>query len=122
MVTDDVPVAFAAGLVDVDGLHARVVLVEPGLVHVMANEQPQPRVVLADLRRDVRHRLRLGELDDHGLEQEREPTARPRPRHRNRPDAMGRAGHARHERVDVGLVLEEVQMAPRAFRRVVNRA
>lgn len=35
---------------------------------------------------------------------------------------MGRAGHARHERVDVGLVLEEVQMAPRAFRRVMNRA
>ena len=43
-------------------------------------------------------------------------------RHRNRPDAMGEAGHARHERVDVGLVLEEVQMVPRAFRRVVNRA
>lgn len=49
-------------------------------------------------------------------------TARSRPRHRNRPDAMGLAGHARHERVDVGLVLEEVRMAPRAFRRVVNRA
>ena len=67
----DVPVAFAAGLVDADGLHTRVVLVEPGLVHVMADESLQPRVVLADLRRDVRHRLRLGELDDHGLEQER---------------------------------------------------
>lgn len=66
----DVPVAFAAGLVDADGLHTRVVLVEPGLVHVMADEPLQPRVVLADLRRDVRHRLRLGELDDHGLEQE----------------------------------------------------
>lgn len=63
--------AFAAGLVDADGLHTRVVLVEPGLVHVMADEPLQPRVVLADLRRDVRHRLRLGELDDHGLEQER---------------------------------------------------
>ncbi|WP_336623701.1 hypothetical protein [Bifidobacterium longum] len=37
----------------------------------MADEPPQPRVVLADLRRDVRHRLRLSELDDHGLEQER---------------------------------------------------
>ena len=79
----DVPVAFAAGLVDADGLHARVVLVEPGRVHVMADEPPQPCVVLADLRRDVRHRLRLGELDDHGLEQEREPTARLRPRHRS---------------------------------------
>ncbi len=56
----DVPVAFAASLVDADGLHARVVLVEPGLVHVMADEPPQPRVVLTDLRRDVRHRLRLG--------------------------------------------------------------
>lgn len=118
----DVPVAFAAGPVDADGLHVRAVLVEPGLAHVMADEPPRPRVVLADLRRDVRHRPRLGEFDDHGLEQEREPTAWPRPRHRNRPDAMGRTGHARHERVDVGPVLEEVQMAPRAFRRVVNRA
>lgn len=67
----DVIAAPAAGLVDADGLHTRVVLVEPGLVHVMADEPLQPRVVLADLRRDVRHRLRLGELDDHGLEQER---------------------------------------------------
>ena len=36
----DVPVALPAGLVDAYGLHARVVLVKPRLVHVMADEPP----------------------------------------------------------------------------------
>ena len=53
----DVPVAPAAGLVDADRLHARVVLVQARLVHVMADEPPRSRVVLADLFGDVRDRL-----------------------------------------------------------------
>lgn len=40
----DVPVAPAAGLVDADRLHARAVLVQARLVHVMADEPPQSRV------------------------------------------------------------------------------
>ena len=87
----DVAVAFAAGLVDADRLHARVVLVQTGLVHVMADESPRSRVVLADLPGDVRDRLAFRQLHDHGLEQEHEPAARTRPRHRHRMHAVLRA-------------------------------
>ena len=108
----DVPVALPAGLVDAYGLHARVVLVKPRLVHVMADEPPQAGVMFADLLGDVRDRLAFGQLHDHRLEQEREPASRPRPRHRDRVHAVGGARHARHARVNERLVLEEVQMPP----------
>ena len=84
----DVVVAPAAGLVDAYRLHARVVLAQARLLHVMADEPPQAGVVLADLFGDVRHRLAFRQFHDHGLEQEREPAAGTRPRHRHRPDAM----------------------------------
>ena len=67
----DVPVAPAAGLVDADRLHARVVLVRARLVHVMADEPLRSRVVLADLFGDVRDRLAFRQFHDHRLEQER---------------------------------------------------
>ena len=111
----DVPVALPAGLVDAYGLHARVVLVKPRLVHVMADEPPQAGVMFADLLGDVRDRLAFGQLHDHRLEQEREPASRPRPRHRDRVHAVGGARHARHARVNERLVLEEVQMPPHAL-------
>lgn len=66
----DAPVAPAAGLVDADRLHARVVLVQACLIHVMADEPPQSRVVLADPFGDVRHRLAFRQFHDHRLEQE----------------------------------------------------
>ena len=66
----DVPVAPAAGLVDADRLHARAVLVQARLIHVMADEPPQSRVVLADPFGDVRHRLAFRQFHDHRLEQE----------------------------------------------------
>ena len=74
----DVPVSPAAGLVDADRFHARVVLVQARLVHVMADEPPQSRVVLADLFGDVRDRLAFRQFHDHRPEQERG---------RRRPDA-----------------------------------
>lgn len=117
----DVPVALPAGLVDAYGLHARVVLVKPRLVHVMADEPPQAGVMFADLLGDVRDRLAFGQLHDHRLEQEREPASRPRPRHRDRVHAVGGARHARHARVNERLVLEEVQMPPHALPRVMHR-
>ena len=117
----DVPVALPAGLVDAYGLHARVVLAKPRLVHVMADEPPQAGVMFADLLGDVRDRLAFGQLHDHRLEQEREPASRPRPRHRDRVHAVGGARHARHARVNERLVLEEVQMPPHALPRVMHR-
>ena len=118
----DVAVAFAAGLVDADRLHARVVLVQARLLHVMADEPPQAGVVLADLGRDVRDRLAFRQFHDHGLEQEREPASRPRPRHRNRMHAVRGTRHARHPGVDERLVLEEVRMAPHPLPHVMHRA
>lgn len=48
--------------------------------------------------------------------------ARTRPRRRHCPDAVRGARRARRERVDERLVPEEVQVTPRAFRRVARRA
>ena len=45
----DVVVPLAAGLVDADGLHARVVLEIAGLAHVVGDEPPQAGVGLVDL-------------------------------------------------------------------------
>lgn len=67
----DVPVPPVAGFVDADRLHARVVLVQARLVHVMADEPPRSRVVLADLFGDVRDRLAFRQFHDHRPEQER---------------------------------------------------
>lgn len=61
----------AAGLVDADRLHARVVLVRARLLHVMPYEPPRSRVVPADPFGDVRHRLAFRRFHDHRLEQER---------------------------------------------------
>lgn len=118
----DVPVPPAAGFVDADRLHARVVLVQARLVHVMADEPPRSRVVLADLFGDVRDRLAFRQFHDHRPEQEREPAARTCPRHRRSPHAVLRARHPWHGGVDERLVLEEIQVMPRAFHRVMYRA
>ena len=88
----DAPVAPAAGLVDADRLHVRAVLVQTCLLHVMADEPPQSRVVLADLFGDVRDRLAFRQFHDHRLKQEREPAARTHPRHRHGPPPC--SGHA----------------------------
>ena len=66
----DAPVAPAAGLVDADRLHARVVLVQARLLHVMPYEPPRSRAVPADPFGDVRHRLAFRQFHDHRLEQE----------------------------------------------------
>lgn len=65
------PVVPAAGLVDADRLHARAVLVQARLLHVMADEAPWSRAVPADLFGDVRDRLAFRQFHDHRLEQER---------------------------------------------------
>ena len=117
----DVPVAPAAGLVDADRLHARVVLVQACLIHVMADEPPQSRVVLTDP---------FGEHDTGWLfassttiaSNRSEPAARTRPRHRHGPHAVLRARHPWYGGVDERLVLEEIQVTPCAFHRVMYRA
>ena len=48
-------------------------------------------------------------------------TARTRPRHRRSPHAVLRARHPWHGGVGERLVLEEIQVTPRAFHRVMSR-
>lgn len=74
----DVPVAPAAGLVDADRLHARVVLVQARLPHVVRDEPPRAGVVLAGLFGDIRDGPAFRRFHDHRLGQERG---------RRRPDA-----------------------------------
>ena len=118
----DAVVPLAAGLVDADGLHARVVLEIAGLAHVAGDGPPQAGVGLVDLLGERADRQVAGHPDRPRLEQEREPTARSRPRDRHGPHAMLRACHAWHAGMDERLVPEEVQMPPHAPARVMHRA
>jgi hypothetical protein len=86
------------------------------------NHAPQPGVVLAD---DAGHGLdRHG--GDHGhqqrLEQQSEAAVWPRPWHADRLDAAPIAADPWHAGVEVGLMLEEVEMAPGLPLGVVGRA
>jgi hypothetical protein len=74
----------------------------------------QPRHGVDRHGRDQRH--------DQRLEQQGEPAARARPWHADLPDPASGAAHARHTGVQIGLVLEEVEMAPRHRFGVVDRA
>ena len=56
------------------------------------------------------------------LEQQREARARPRPRHLDQPDAVRVAFDARRAGMQIGLVLEEIEMAPFFLDGVVNGA
>lgn len=58
----------------------------------MADEPPRSRVVPADRFGDVRDRLAFRRFHDHRPEQEHEPAARTRPRHRRSPPPC--SGHA----------------------------
>ena len=118
----DAVVAFAAGLVDADGLDARVVLRFPRLVDVVGDEPPQAGVGLVDLFGGRADGQVEGHLHGPRLEQEREPAAGPGPRGGNRPHAVRGTGGAGHGGVDERLVLEEVQVPPHAFPRVMHRA
>ena len=103
--------------VTVRGVGAR-----PRLVHIVVQHAPQPGVVLA-------HHPGHG-VDRHGgdhghqqrLEQQGEAAVGPCPGHVDLLDAALVAADARHAGVQVGLVLEEVEMAPGHLLGVVGRA
>ena len=118
----DVAVSLAAGPVDADGLHSRVVLQPPRLVDVVGDGPPQAGVGLVDLLGERAGGKVAGHLHRPRLEQEREPAARPRPRDGNRPHPMHGTGDPRHTGVDERLVPEEVRMPPRALTGVMHRA
>ena len=109
----DVVVAAARrGLIEGDTSDLGEIGLGTGVVDVGVEDAPQPGVVFAGDAGDGCDRHRREHGHDQGLEQQGEAAAGPRPRHGDLLDAARRAGDARHEGVQVGLVLEEVEMAP----------
>ena len=90
--------------------------------HVMLDDAPQPRVVLAHPLGRIGDRHRLGQRQHISLEQQREARARPRPGRGDLAHAAIRARHSGRACVQICAMLEEIQMPPRIVLRVVNRA
>ena len=115
---DVVVAAAVTGLVDADLGHLGEVLPSAAHLHVVHEHPPEPGVLHTHhpgscLDRHLPHQ-------EHGqrLKEEGEPTPLPRPRHRHLAHAVPIAADPRHPRVQVGLVLEEVQMPPLLVRAV----
>jgi hypothetical protein len=88
---------------------------------VVVQQAPQPGVVLADQLGDGFDR-HLGEhRHQQGLKQQREAAFGPRPSKRDLAHAVGRAGDPGHTGVQVGPVLEEVQVPPGLVAGVMHR-
>jgi hypothetical protein len=88
----------------------------------MMHHPPQPGVVLADHAGDGGDRHGWDHRHQHGLEQQGEAAVWPRPSHVDGLDAAFVAADARHAGGQIGLVLEEVEVAPGLPLGVVGRA
>ena len=110
------------GLIAGDPGDAREVRSGAGLLDVVVENPPQTGVMFANQTAGCGHRHHRHHRHDQGLEQQREAAALSGPRYRNALDATCLAGDARHPGVEVGLVLEEIEMAPGHFLRVIGRA
>jgi hypothetical protein len=92
-----------------------------GRIDIMVDDPPQPGVVLAEYAGCGGNRHGGDQVHDMSFKEQREAAARARPRHADLPDAAGSASDAWHARIQVGLVLPEVQMPPRQRPCVVDR-
>ncbi len=119
---DVVVAAPRRGFVGGDPPHLRQIQRLHRAPHVMFDDPPQARVVLANPLGRIGDRHRLGQRQHVGLEQQREPGARPSPRRGDLAHPARRTDHPRHASVQERAVLEEVQMPPGLLLRVVNRA
>src|SRR5262249_54300095 len=88
----------------------------------MREATPQTRVVLADKAGGSGHRHILDESHDERFEQKREAGSRPCPRHVDQAHATVGTVDAGDARVQEGLVLKEIEVAPGLLYRVVHRA
>src|SRR5215510_9337295 len=88
----------------------------------MLDDTPQTRVVLADKAGGSGHRHILDESHDERFEQKREAGSRPCPRHVDEAHATVGTVDAVDARVQEGLVLKEIEVAPGLLYRVVHRA
>jgi len=86
----------------------------------MVDDPPQPRVVFADQAGGCPHRHGLDERHHQRLEQQGEAAARSRPRHRDPLDAAALALDPGNAGVQVGLMLEEIEVTPACLLRVIG--
>ena len=100
------------GFVEGDALDLGVIGGVSRLLDIVVNDPPQARVVLSNHPGHRPHRHGAGHGDDEGLEQQRETTAVPRPRHRGPLDATPWALDPRHAGMQVSFMLKEVEMPP----------
>jgi len=110
------------GLVHADLAHGREVLPVAGGPDVVLEHPPDPGVVLAGQRSDLRHRHDRGESQHQRLEQQREPRPRARPSHADLPHPVLGADHPRQPGMQQRPMLEKVQMPPRLVHGVMHRA
>lgn len=86
------------------------------------DDSPKSRVMLSDHTSNDGYRKILGDFDDPALKKKREAGTLARPRHlHGRLHTMLFALYAREIGMDVGFVLEEVEMAPGSRCGVVSR-
>ncbi len=127
---DIVVAAPRGGFVDGDPRDAGGVGARPRLIDVVMDHAPQFGVVLADDPGDGLDRHGRDHGHHHRLEQQGEAAVGSRPRRSDLLDPAFFAAHARHTGVQIGLMLEEVQVSPshplgvvgRAVRRATGRA
>ena len=116
----DVFVALVAVLVDADRPDITEVLSFEGLFHMVADDAPDPRVMLADLLRHSAHWHVLHKRQDHSLHHEGEAASHAGPWNFHRDDLAVLAHNPRHPCRHIAAVLEEVQMPPCPRPRVVH--
>jgi hypothetical protein len=114
--------ALGRGLVDGDAPQVGEVHARHGRLDIVLDDTPQSRVVLADEAGCSSDRHGLDERHDECLKQEREAGTRPCPRHIDEAYATVRAVDTGDARMQEGLVLEEIEVAPGLFDGVVHWA
>src|SRR5216683_744704 len=108
--------------IDPNVLHGTIIPCGHGLIHVVMNHPPQPRIVLPDKPCHCPHRHVRHHGQQECFEEQREPAAGSSPRDVHRSLAATAAIDARNPGAEDRLELEEVQMAPAPLLRVVRLA
>ena len=109
-------------LVQTDGANSGEVLLCTRLIGVVIKGTLHPHIADRQQLRHLAHRHRLTQRNQQGLQQQREAAAGTCPGNGDLGGlATGTTAYPRHLGMDVGLILEEVEVAPLAFPGVMHR-
>src|SRR5215468_4122103 len=114
--------ALGRRLIDGNAPQVREVHARHSCLNVVLDEAPQALVMLPDQARHSSDRHVLDEGHDKRFEQKREAGSGSCPRHVDKAHAPDRTDNASDARMQKGLVLEEIELAPGLLDGVVNRA